>query len=189
MKLSLLALLLVAFAPASHACKTVAPATFEDTAYIRVVTERAGKIVAALRLPDSATFLRVRDIVAGQYRALNAVDADRDSGKISQQEADARIAKLHAAYLGTLATLLTPKQIDEVKDGMTYHVVEVTYTAYQQQYPNLTEPQKAYILAQLIEAREHAMDAGSSKKKHAWFGKYKGRINNYLSAQGISAKK
>jgi hypothetical protein len=67
--------------------------------------------------------------------------------------------------------------------------VEVTYTAYQQQYPNLTEPQKAYILAQLIEAREHAMDAGSSKKKHAWFGKYKGRINNYLSAQGISAKK
>jgi hypothetical protein len=28
------------------------------------------------------------------------------------------------------------------------------------------------------------MDAESSDKKHWWFGKYKGRINNYLSAQG-----
>ena len=26
-------------------------------------------------------------------------------------------------------------------------------------------------------------------KKHAWFGKYKGRINNYLSAAGYDLKK
>ncbi len=33
----------------------------------------------------------------------------------------------------------------------------------------------------LWEAREHAIDGGSSEEKHAWFGKYKGRIiNNYL---------
>lgn len=33
------------------------------------------------------------------------------------------------------------------------------------------------------------MDAGTSKEKHAWFGKYKGRINNYLSAQGYDLNK
>ncbi len=45
--------------------------------------------------------------------------------------------------------------------------------------PGLTEDQKNQMLAWLSEAREKAMDAESSDKKHAWFGKYKGRINNY----------
>ncbi|HEY4109186.1 DUF3826 domain-containing protein [Puia sp.] len=209
MKVSLLALgislLQFAFSP-SYAGKTVAQTSNEDTAYLRVITERAGKIVTALNLPDSAAFLRVRTIVAGQYRALNAVYTDRDTRlkelkdqtdktivdsvkKIIQQDVDTRVAKLHTAYLEKLATELDQQKIDKVKDGMTYSVVEVTYRAYQQMLPNLTDPQKAYILAALIEAREHAMDAESSEKKHAWFGKYKGRINNYLSAQGISMKK
>ena len=55
--------------------------------------------------------------------------------------------------------------------------------------PDLTETQKAQILTWLTEARELAMDADTSEKKHAWFGKYKGKINNYLSAQGIDMKK
>ena len=173
----------------SRAGKIVTLQPAEDTAYLRVITERAGKIVSSLNLPDSAAFLRIRTIVAGQYRALNAVYTDRDSGKIVQQDVDAKIATLHKAYLEKLATELNTRQIDKVKDGMTYGVVEVTYRAYQQQLPNLTDGQKAYILAALIEAREHAMDAESSEKKHAWFGKYKGRINNYLSSQGISMKK
>ncbi|MNR53744.1 hypothetical protein D3C85_1738080 [compost metagenome] len=33
------------------------------------------------------------------------------------------------------------------------------------------------------------MDGGSSKEKHAWFGKYKGRINNYLSKEGYDLTK
>lgn len=192
MKTSLLAmgitLLQFTFSP-SYAGKIVVSAPYEDTAYIRVITERAGKIVSALDLPDSVAFLRIRTIVANQYRALNAVYTQRDSGKIVQQDVDTRIAQLHTDYLAKLATELTPQQIDKVKDGMTYGVVQVTYRAYNQQLPNLNDEQKAYILATLIEAREHAMDAESSEKKHAWFGKYKGRINNYLSAQGISMKK
>src|SRR5579859_4214236 len=82
MKDSLLALgstlLMITITPSSYAGKTVVPASFEDTTYTRVITERAGKIVATLGLPDSAAFYRVRTIVAGQYRALNAVYTDRD---------------------------------------------------------------------------------------------------------------
>jgi hypothetical protein len=55
--------------------------------------------------------------------------------------------------------------------------------------PSLTKAQKDQIMAWLVEAREHAMDAESSEKKHWWFGKYKGRINNYLSAQGYDLQK
>jgi len=32
------------------------------------------------------------------------------------------------------------------------------------------------------------MDGGSSEEKHAEFGKYKGRINNYLSKAGYDMK-
>jgi hypothetical protein len=72
---------------------------------------------------------------------------------------------------------------------MTYGVLQVTYKAYQDMLPGLTSEQKKQILAWLTEARELAMDAESSEKKHAVFGKYKGRINNYLSAAGIDMKK
>jgi hypothetical protein len=181
----------------------------EDTAYIRVVTERAGKIVAALGLPDSSSFLQVRTIVANQYRDLNTIYTERDDRlkrlksqepapdkntidsvkKIIQQDVDAKVAQLHGVYLKQLGTKLNPQQIDKVKDGMTYGVLEVTYRGYQDELPDLTDEQKACILANLTEAREHAMDGGTSQEKHAWFGKYKGRINNYLSAQGYDMKK
>ncbi len=211
MKESLLALgsslIMVLSVPASRANSPVATTSLnEDTTYTRVITERAGKIVATLALPDSASFYRVRTIVAGQYRALNAVYTDRDSTfkklknqadknaadslkKGIQQDVDTKVAQLHSTYLSKLATELNQQQIDKVKDGMTYNVLEVTYHGYQQMLPALTDEQKAKILADLTEAREHAMDAESSEKKHAWFGKYKGRINNYLSAQGIDMKK
>lgn len=181
----------------------------EDSNYTRVITARSGKIVATLGLPDSAAFYRVRTIVMNQYRALNAVYTQRDEKlkqlkdqqppadkntsdsirKNIQQDVDTRIAQLHTAYLARLATVLNPQQIDMVKDGMTYNVRTVTFHAYEQMLPQLTDEQKAVIMADLTEAREHAMDAESSEKKHAWFGKYKGRINNYLSSQGISMKK
>jgi hypothetical protein len=201
MKHSLLALgstlIMVLAVSAAHANPSHAT-SFEDTTYTRVITERSGKIVAALGLPDSAVFYRVRTIVADQYRALNAVYTVRDSllkqhptdsiKKIVQQDADTKVAGLHAAYLKKLATQLDSQQIDKIKDGMTYNVRNVTYNAYLQMIPQLTDQQKAVIMADLIEAREHSMDAESSEKKHAWFGKYKGRINNYLSQQGLNTK-
>lgn len=169
----------------SHTNNSLVPAVqYEDTAYTRIITERAGKIVATLGISDSSAFLRVRGFVADQYRNLNTIYNDRDTAN-----KDKKIAQLHGQYLARLATVLTPLQIDQVKDGMTYGVLPLTYRAYQEELPTLTEPQKAKILADLTEAREHAMDGGSSKEKHAWFGKYKGRINNYLSSQGYDMKK
>ena len=84
---------------------------------------------------------------------------------------------------------MTKAQIEQVKDGMTYRVFPITLAAYEDMLPSLTQEQKLKIYEWLKEARELAMDEGSSNKKHAVFGKYKGRINNYLSAQGYDMKK
>jgi len=72
---------------------------------------------------------------------------------------------------------------------MTYKVFPITYTAYLDMLPALTSEQKEKIYNWLKEARELAMDEGSSDDKHKVFGKYKGKINNYLSAAGYDMKK
>ena len=96
---------------------------------------------------------------------------------------------MHQFYLQQLHAVLTPAQVEQVKDGMTYKVFPNTYAAYLDMIQQLTAVQKAKIYDWLKEAREEAMDAESSDKKHAVFGKYKGRINNYLSAEGYDLKK
>ena len=55
--------------------------------------------------------------------------------------------------------------------------------------PTLKEEEKIQILAWLKEAREFSIDAENSNKKHEAFGKYKGRINNYLSKHGYDLVK
>jgi len=183
-------------------------ATTEADAYTRTITERADKIVKGLSLADSTKAKPVRDIIVQQYRDLNtiheahkaSVKAVRDRKDADKAKADAEIkalektredklAALHPQYISKLGTLLTPAQIDQVKDGMTYGVLPITYKGYCEMLLTLTDAQKKQILEYLVEAREHAMDAGSSDEKHGWFGKYKGRINNYLSAAGYNMKK
>jgi hypothetical protein len=178
-----------------------------DTAYQRVADERAGKIVDALNIADRTVALRVKKVISGQYSNLNRLHSKRDSllksvdktagdkavtdKKITaiRTASEAEVAKLHKEYLASLGALISPQQIDKVKDGMTYGVLPITYKGYVDMIPSLTEVQKAKIMAWLVEAREYAMDGGSSAEKHGWFGKYKGRINNYLSAEGYDSKK
>lgn len=165
--------------------------------------QRAEKIVTGLELTDPAQTVRVRDLIAGQYRDLSVVHDTRDAAVKAAKEAPGKeatvesakntatvlMADLHYAYLAALSVELTPEQVEQVKDGMTYGVVPLTFRVYQEMLPDLSPEQKRKLLGWLREAREHAMDAGSSDEKHGWFGKYKGRINNYLSAGGIDMKK
>jgi Spy/CpxP family protein refolding chaperone len=180
----------------------------KEQAYTKVVTQRAEKIVKTLNISNVEKSARVRDIIAGQYRYLNTIH-DSSDAKINtieekkelskekreelianiKTETEADLDELHKEYLRKLSADLTPEEVEKVKDGMTYGVLPITYKGYLDMIPELTAEQKKQIMDWLIEAREHAMDAGSSEKKHWWFGKYKGRINNYLSAAGYDLKK
>ena len=174
-------------------------------AYAATAEQRALKISTMLALTDPAQSTRVRAFISRHYVDLHELQAWRDSGmaaaKAHADKAtvaaaladckatyDAKLASLHRSYLARLALELTPEQINLVKDGHTYGVLPLTFRVYQQMLPQLTSEQKAKILDLLTEAREQAMDAGSSTEKHAWFGKYKGKINNYLSSEGYNMK-
>jgi Spy/CpxP family protein refolding chaperone len=198
----LIAALLSAAGAGSAAAQQASPIESKEAAYTRTINERSAKIVATLGLTDEGKSTKVRDVIANQYRELNTVhearkaqlaalkaqpkdDRTEAATKKIEDQTTAALDKLHGKYLKQLGRYLTADQIALVKDGMTYRVLPITMTAYEDMLPSLTAEQKAQMLAWLTEAREHAMDASTSEEKHKWFGKYKGRINNYLSAAGI----
>lgn len=190
--------------------KATAQQATDEAAYMKVITNRSAKIVTAIGITDNTSkkFFKVRDIIVKQYYNLNkthearaakiksikeTAGEDKASAVKKTAEVDSltniELGKLHAAYLSALNKQLDAEQVEGVKNHMTYNVFNITYAAYQDELPQLTDEQKAQIKNWLLEAREKAMDAESSNKKHEVFGKYKGRINNYLSKQGYDMKK
>ena len=171
-----------------------------DPEYVRVTNERAQKIVSKIDIQDAEKVSRVREAVANFYRELSAIHENRktklkqidasatDAATTIRSESDLLQFRLHYAFLAKLAAELSADDIDKIKNGLTYDVVPKTYQQYLLLYPNLASDQQRMVHMLLLEAREHAMDAGTSDEKHGVFGKYKGRINNYLSAQGYDAK-
>ncbi|HUC82211.1 MAG TPA: DUF3826 domain-containing protein [Flavisolibacter sp.] len=182
-------------------------AVSQEKDYATIANERAKKIVTTLAIQDAAKAQRVQALIAGHYQNLNTIHSTRDSqlklvkSAIEEKEklnasikgiedaAGVEVKGVHQSFISSLSKELTEEQIVKVKDGLTYNVVNITYAGYLDMLPNLTTEQKTQIRTWLEEAREYAMDAESSDKKHAWFGKYKGRINNYLSAAGYDLKK
>lgn len=178
-----------------------------DPQYVESIVKRSQKIVDKLGLTDVKVAEDVRNVIANRYFELNDIYEVRDakvkkikeaglSGaakddalKAAEYEKDAALYRSHFAYPANLSLFLDEKQIEVVKDGMTYGVVKVTYDATIDMIPSLKEEEKAQIYAWLIEAREFALDAENSDKKHAAFGKYKGRINNYLAKRGYDLTK
>ena len=177
-------------------------------AYTRTLNERVAKISASLDLADAARSNRVHGIIVQQYRDLNAIHETRDAQiKLAKEKAGAdkaavntaieaargeakpKLDKLHGEFLTKLSAELSPGQVDKVKDGMSYGVVPLTYGVYLKMYPDLKADEKKQIMTFLVEARELAMDGSTAEEKHAVFGKYKGKINNYLSKAGYDAKK
>lgn len=176
-----------------------------DPEYVKTILGRAKKVTDALSITGTARGEQVMNIVANRYFELNDIYEERDSLKkaasaligdakkqaqaYAESLKDSKLYRSHFAFDADLSLLLDAAQIETVKDVMTYNVVKVTYDAQCDMIPTLTAEEKAQILAWLKEAREFAVDAESSKKKHEAFGKYKGRINNYLSKRGYDLQK
>lgn len=167
-----------------------------EAKYTAAIEGRTADILKILALSDTNKVARVHDIIMAQYRALNAWHEANDpklKAARADQEATAKIRAsvkiLHAEFLSRLAENLTPEQIELVKDKMTYGKVQFTFAGYCAAYSDLSETNKQEILRLLKEAREEAMDGGSSDEKSAIFNRYKGKINNYLSKQGVHPDK
>ena len=178
-----------------------------DPKYVESIVNRSQKIVDKLGLTDVKVAKDVCNIIANRYFELNDIyeirdakvknvkesgltgDAKNEALKAAENEKDAALYRSHFAFPASLSLFLNEEQIEAVKDGMTYGVVKVTYEATLDMIPSLKEEEKVQIYAWLVEAREVAIDAENSNKKHAAFGKYKGRINNYLAKRGYNLTK
>ena len=178
-----------------------------DPKYVESIVNRSQKIVDKLGLTDVKVAEDVCNIIANRYFELNDIyeirdakvknvkesgltgDAKNEALKAAENEKDAALYRSHFAFPASLSLFLNEEQIEAVKDGMTYGGVKVTYEATLDMIPSLKEEEKVQIYAWLVEAREFAIDAENSNKKHAAFGKYKGRINNYLAKRGYNLTK
>lgn len=176
-----------------------------DPNYVETIMQRSKKVTDALNISGTEKGEQVLDIVANRYFKLNDIYAERDSLKAvartmtgeekkrkmeyAEMLKDQKLYKSHFGFIADLSVYLTDAEVETVKDVLTYNVVNVTYKAQCDMIPTLKEEEKVQILAWLKEGREYAIDAESSKKKHEAFGKYKGRINNWLSKRGYNLTK
>ena len=176
-----------------------------DPKYVETIMQRSKKVTDALNISGTEKGEQVLNIVANRYFKLNDIYAERDSLKAvaktmtgeekkrkmeyAEMLKDQKLYKSHFGFIADLSVYLTDAEVETVKDVLTYNVVNVTYKAQCDMIPTLKEEEKVQILAWLKEGREYAIDAESSKKKHEAFGKYKGRINNWLSKRGYNLTK
>ena len=184
------------------AAQTSLPAATKEemeVVYTTAIENRTADILKLLNLTDAAKSTEVHDLIIAQYRALRARDEAIDAklkgdGKeiTYANRADqlaAQSQSLHDQFLAKLAGILTPEQVEKIKNQMTYNKVTVTYDAYCAIVPGLTDADKAKILELLKQAREEAIDGGSAPEKSAIFQKYKDQINSYLNAHGYDVTK
>ncbi len=188
-------------------------ATATATAKERTAADKHSKaILAALNLADSTKEAQVREALSAWFAALKSWHAANDAqiqalwkefndARPAQNvtNANAALDKIAGAYaslkpqhekfLSDLSAVLTPTQVETVKDVLTVNKVKVTYDAYLQIFPNLTDAQKTVVLEDLKAAREEAIDCESMTEKSAFFKKYKIKIeDDYLTAQGYDPK-
>ena len=202
--------LLSGFAPAQDApmntpqdASTTAPTSqaAADAEYSKVVAQRAEDAVAAAKMTDAAKAGQARAAVESYYRDIRELDSKRDAdiksmnvGKNNpavkmRQDARQAMAERRVKQLSKdLDAVCTHDESEAIKDKIVYNVRPITIAAYNDELPKLTDEQKKFIADALMEGRDMALTGGTSKEKHEWFGKYKGRIGNYLAKQGYDMK-
>lgn len=165
-----------------------------ETIYTASIESRTEDILKPLALTDAAKSNKVHDIIIAQYRVMRSRDEVINAkleaegkeltyaNRASQLESESKI--LHDYFLTQLAKVLSPEEVEKIKDKMTYNKVKITYDAYNAIVPGLTDSDKAKITELLKAAREKAIDGGSASEKSDIFQVYKNQINDYLTAHG-----
>jgi len=182
--------------------QATAPATEaeREQLYNDILDRRVDGIMQKLAVANTNTAARVRNALKLQYRMLRLRDEfiDAQLSALGKDYTDfaARTTlrrqlsdPLGDWFVSLLALDLTPEQIVTVKDEMTYGKVKVTFDAYCEIIPALTESDKAKIMEMLGAARDEAISGGSAPEKSAIFQVYKDKINTYLDASGHDTKK
>jgi hypothetical protein len=171
----------------------------KEALYTTSIEGRTADILKPMGLTNAATSNTLHDLIIAQYRVMRSrdelINAKLEAmgkeicytNRAADLEAESKL--LHEHFFVQLGKYLTPQEIEQVKDKMTYNKVKITYDAYNNIVPGLTDSDKAKIMELLIAAREKAVDGGSASEKSEIFQAYKDQINDYLNAHGHDVAK
>ena len=179
---------------------SVPPEVDDDPAYTAVLVSRVDGYLPNIISTSDPRYEHIRELVVWEYKYLARAHDQRDADiEATRNDPDLDLATknlyinlinyrtelavyyLHDEFVGRLNAELSLEEVDGIKSWISYNVYNLTYNAYLELNPDMTEVQKQFAHGYLFAARELAMDKGSSDEKHAIFNKYKGIINNYLA--------
>jgi hypothetical protein len=185
-------------APAQMSTPPASSAEMEAL-YTASIESRTADILKSLTFTNAVGSNTVHDLITAQYRVMRSRDElinakleamDKEityANRAAELEAETKL--LHAHFFAELAKVLSPEDIEKLKDKMTYNKVKITFDAYNNIVPGLTDADKAKIMEMLKEAREKGIDGGSASEKSDIFQVYKNQINDYLNAHGHDVAK
>ncbi|SHE74655.1 DUF3826 domain-containing protein [Dysgonomonas macrotermitis] len=169
------------------------------------IQKKATLWVTSLNLNDSEKELRLIKVISTHLQTVNDwhnshLDVIIPDGinpktgeKISQLDkqiiVDSTLPKeVHETLMSGLRADLTEEQVEAILDKYTIGKVAFTMKAYKEIVPDMTPEEEAFILSNLKQAREQAIDYKSMKQISAIFEIYKNKIELYLYQNGHNWK-
>lgn len=200
MRIRVMAALVVWLAASAGTAQTSAPATRPVEAHRELATRTIGGLGLssaedAARLIESTTdYLTALDAIlverAATLQRLAPTTGRADGASVTRAYVVARdkFVPLKRAYVAELNATLVPYQVERVKDGLTGDALPKFYAMYCEMIPGLRAEERAHVMGLLVEMRENAMTAVEAGAQEQWQDKYRGKINNYIVAQGHDFK-
>jgi len=138
------------------------------------LNKRVATIVDSLDLNEAKKEEQISNVITADLRAVR--DAHNAGLQLDPE--------VHQKFIAGMQAVLTPDQIESVKNQLTANKVPITFKVYHQILPNLTPQDDAKILAWLDQAREQSLDVKNVEDMNPIFKKYKTEIEHYLEQQG-----
>jgi hypothetical protein len=163
--------------------------------------QKATEWVASLQLHDAKKEAAVQQVIATHLKAIRAYNnahpytetpagINPATGKplstLDRQliAVSAMPKTIHEDLMSGLRQQLTPAQVEAVLDKYTIGKVAFTLNGYKSIVPDLTATEEEFILTNLKQAREQAVDFKSMKEISAVFEIYKDKNEAYLNTHG-----
>jgi hypothetical protein len=163
--------------------------------------KKAEEWVKSLNLNDAAKEARLKDVIATHLKTIrdwhnehppstvpagiNPVTGNKLSDLDRQVIANSAMPKtVHENLMSGLRKDLTEEQVELILDKYTVGKVAFTLAGYKSIVPNVTEKEEAFMLTNLKQAREQAVDYKNMNQISAIFEIYKTKIEQYLNNNG-----
>lgn len=163
--------------------------------------KRAAEWVGGLKLDDAGKKARITEVIAAHLRAIrdwhndhpatnipagiNPITGRKLSDLDRQIIADSALpSSVHSNLMAGLKQDLDAGQVAAILDQYTVGKVDFTLRGYRSIVPDLTPTEEKFILSELEQARETAVDYKNMREISAIFEIHKTRIEQYLNEHG-----